>query len=253
MAKRAAVNTSKAAKAKPSTVPDLETDEDAEGEEEPPEEKVEFDGGLDPRRWNKHEAFSQFLARFAAAQPLDHLASSQTEVGDVTNTEGDDNAESPMRIQVSARSSRSSSFSFASSDGIEDGEHAEDSKLWISSSPFRLPIVTPAPVHALARARIEKAGRKLRQMAATVMEEDEKEEKDRERRRKVRELAKRKQIEKELEQKESVKPTAQEREENLEDEDEGEEAGEEEGEGQSEIAVAEDWDPFYVDEEDDAA
>ncbi|VDB87893.1 unnamed protein product [Peniophora sp. CBMAI 1063] len=139
----------------PSPSPIHDLDDDAEGSDVDEDDEDKFDGGLDPYRWNKHDAFSRFLTRMSGPSP--------TSPGHASPGAED----SPLRIPSSRPASSlgmpssPSSSAYASAD---EGDH----DVFRSSSPLRLPVITPMTSHAPTRARIERAERRIREHTASV-------------------------------------------------------------------------------------
>ncbi|KAI0031584.1 hypothetical protein K488DRAFT_86657 [Vararia minispora EC-137] len=229
----------KAEPAPPSPVePVADSDADAAGSSD--EEEAPFDGGLDPKAWNRHDAFSRFLARFAGPPPIEPGKPIPTNTSE-SALDDEVDGDSPLRIPGS---SRSSSFSDACS-------------VWEGSSPLRLPLVTPAPADTLTRIRNERALRKLRQLTEDNLKETEREALEQERRAqrakerkeaRVREEERRKAAEKLKEERARRVQTARTcRRVTKPKENDETEAGYEDGDGPGEhpgAVVAVDWNPF---------
>ncbi|KZV73912.1 hypothetical protein PENSPDRAFT_648486 [Peniophora sp. CONT] len=139
----------------PSPSPSPSHDLDAEGSDVDEEDK--FDGGLDPHRWNKHDAFSRFLARMAGPSPN---SPGHTSPGP---------EDSPLRIpSSSSRSASSLGLPSSPSSSAYASADEGDADVFTSSSPLRLPVITPIHTHAPTRARIERAERRIREHTASV-------------------------------------------------------------------------------------
>ncbi|KAA1476119.1 hypothetical protein DENSPDRAFT_932818 [Dentipellis sp. KUC8613] len=140
-------------------------DTEADDEEEE-EEEEDWDGGLDTRTWNWCDAFSHFLAR--ASPPAAITASSSQS--------------SPIRP------GSSSDAPDEWDETLSDGDRSMVST-YSSSSPFRLPLVTPAPALALTRFRNERTQRKIERLTRKEMDEADRQEKEGEEARKAEERA----------------------------------------------------------------
>ncbi|THH18852.1 hypothetical protein EW146_g2209 [Bondarzewia mesenterica] len=122
-----------------STSPNKAGDTGASEEEEDQDQEEDFDGGLDTRCWNRPDSFERFIALAAEAPARQDSPPSSTPGLDETDPD----------------SSFSSTY---------------------SSSPLRLPVITPAPALALTRFRVDRVQRRMKKLVEKGIKDAEEEE-----------------------------------------------------------------------------